>query len=133
MNCLDDNNEALAHATRTLMRRRAFKRAYDAAEMEPCESLNFAPLPPCVDCEDPLSHDNRSGIAGLCIQCLSNRNAASAMYSMKPVNPDSNEPKQPTSLPLWFYPTIILAAVLFGGAVGWVLPRVAFWLGGLFA
>ena len=115
----DEMQNVLAEHRKADARRKAALAYGDSGS--PQEPIHFAPLPPCVDCEDPLSHDNRSGIAGLCITCLTQRNAKTAA----PVVP----PKQPTPLPLWFYPTIILAAVLFGGAVGWILPRVAWRIG----
>ena len=77
--------------------------------VEPICLLTF-----CSKCDDSINDYNRSPIYGICTVCLRD--------TVKP------EPK-PTALPSWFYPTIILAAVLFGGAVGWILPRIAWAVG----
>ena len=97
-------------AKRNAQRKAAIAYADANSIIEPVCLLTF-----CSKCEDSINDYNRSPIYGLCTVCLRD--------TVKP------EPK-PSALPLWFYPTIILAAVLFGGAVGWILPRVAFWIGG---
>ena len=42
------------------------------------EPLQWAPLPECTSCSDPLTCDNRSGVIGLCVACLTVRNARAA-------------------------------------------------------
>lgn len=122
MNTLDDNPEALAAATRALMRRRAFKRAHDAAELEP---ITFAPVMECRSCQDPLYESNRSCVPGTCQECLE-QSIALRSQQIAEAQRAAATAKSTKSFPYWVGMVAVTGVVLGAGA--WYLPRLVGWL-----
>ena len=90
----------------------------------PTEPVTFAPLPECVGCDDPLTHDNRSGIRGLCLTCLTINNAHAAKFQ-------SDHKAKVIAKADKSFPYLVMMVAIAGTALGlaaWYGPRAIGWI-----
>ncbi len=125
---LDDNTEQLAAATRALMRRRAFKRAMENADMNsllwPTEPISFAPVMECRSCQDPLYESSRSCVPGTCQECLE-QSIALRSQQIAEAQRAVITAKSTKSFPYWVGMVAVAGVMLGLGA--WYVPRFIGW------
>lgn len=125
MNTLDDSPERLAAANRALARRRALRRGDQGSP----ECVLFAPLAECRHCDDPLYHENRSPVHGVCQRCLEE---TVAMEQEAKHRRDAKLAKE-ASRTGWGAMSVIIpwVAMAMGAAVllAWLLDKAAWAIG----